>query len=256
MRIALAALAALAAVVFASPSPAQTLPGWPAGQIGRTLVTPIGSPQKVCANSGTTTVSTKTCTTTAGIQSGDLVVISISFYNAGTTAASISSVSDGTNSYTLGVIGTPGTSSTASTALYYCQNCTAVSSGATITVNWGANTFGQVIIAARVSGILTSGSLDKTNTSGTTTNSPSVSTGTLTNGNEIVWCATGGYNLTGFTEDSGNSFTNIDNIATGSQFLGTLSYRIVTSTASITCAPTTTGAAGSTPIVVGTFKGN
>jgi hypothetical protein len=212
----------------------------------------IGTPASIgTAISGTTTVSTKTFTTNANIVAGDLVVVAIGYYNSGTSPVAISSVTDGTNSYTQALSVTPSGSSPATIALYYKENATAVGSGASLVVTWGSNTFAQGIVAARVTGIASASSLDVTQSATTGTNSPTVASGTLNSASEIIFGFLGGYNTSTYTEDG--TFTNIGQVAPNGDN-ASLAYQIVSATGSVTYAPTTTGGISFSPIGLATFK--
>lgn len=212
----------------------------------------IGTPTLLGSVGGTTSVSSKTFTTVAAIPAGALSVILVNYYNSGASSVAVTSVSDGTNTYTQAVFISQGSSTPSAGSLYYCNNCLAVGSGATVTVTWAGNTAGQAIIGAVVTGIASSSSLDKTASAATATNTPTVSTGTLSVSNEIVFGLVSGYNYTASTEDA--TFTNIANIYPN-QLIGTLGYKIVSSTGSVTYSPILVGGAIYTPIAVATFQG-
>lgn len=214
----------------------------------------IGTPSSLgTAISGTTSVSSKVFTTNAAITAGNLAVVAIGWYNGGSSVVAISSVSDGTNTYTAAVTASSSGSTPSSIALYYCKNAAAVASSASITVTWASNVLAQGIIAYQVSGVDKTGPLDKTATyTSPATTTPSVSTGTLSQANEIIFGCAGGYNITSYTESSG--FTSLASVFPNSDAT-TLSYDTVTSTTSVTYAPTTNAdLTGPTIALVASFK--
>jgi hypothetical protein len=117
---------------------------------------------------------------------------------------SVSSVSDGTNSYSLGRSATWDGTNLELTEVWYKENASAVAAGATITVTFSATTGPgssniNIVGACYITGAATSSSLDKVNsTTATTTTTPaSGSTGALTNAYEIAIGVIGYYRSAG-----------------------------------------------------------
>jgi len=222
--------------------------------LGQTIGPAIGVPASIATTAIWSTAQTvRTLTTTSNIVSGDLVIVAVSYYTG--TGASVSTVSDGTNSYSLGVSARGASGTPAAVELWYKSNASAVGSGATITLTFTSGTAGGNLAAARVTGINTSSPLDKTATDVTTTSTPTVTTAALTQTNEIAFGIQGGYNQTTYTVASG--FTNImSSNNTGQVVLG-LDYKVVASTSAITYQPTSSGGGGpaSMGAAVATFKG-
>lgn len=190
-------------------------------------------------------------TTTAAIAAGDLAFV-VAAFNGAASPRTVTSVSDGTNSYSLAARITNGTDTT---ELWYCENCAAVSSGATITITftgtYGGSGYGTAS-AAKVSGAATSSALDKTATQATSGTAPSVTTAALSQADELLIGVT--YNDDSnptFTEDASFSTIHTTGSAAGSKH--SLSYRIVSSTNAPTYAPTW-GTSGTLSSILATFK--
>lgn len=247
--------AALAALLFASQAAAQGLPfpgpGMPAKPV---IATPTSLGSTVLSASAR---SSATHTTTAAIPAGSLAFVAV-FAPFG-SAKTISSISDGTNSYSSAVTNAYDGSTQLVAAIYYKENASAVSSSATITVTFSGNTLAQptVITAGYTTGIITSSSLDKTN-SGTTsagTAYASGSTGTLTQANEIAIGFIGEYNASvTITEGSGFSTLNNPRQGSGSNFNANLAYQIVSATTALNYQPSTSANTYG-KVLIATFKG-
>jgi hypothetical protein len=187
-------------------------------------------------------------TTSAAIVAGNLVVVAVCI---GGNNRTCTGVSDGTNTYTKALSLCTGAGSCPDVSLWYVQNASALSSGATITAGISGGAPTQIIAAAQVSGVATTSSFDTTGAGasnptasviGTPTASPSVTTGTLSQANEIIFGVTGSETIETYTEDA--NFTNLF----AASFVGhanslSLGYRIVSSTAPVTFAPTLSASA-------------
>jgi hypothetical protein len=214
----------------------------------------IGTPTSFGSGSTGSNANHLTFTTTANIVAGNLLVIAISAsaYDESQTGV-VSSISDGTNSYTKGITGDANNSGDFVDAeIWYCQNASAVSSGATVTIDFTASVSGVypgiVARGVQVSGVATTGAFDSASAVSSTpsgaTNSPSVTSGTLSVANEIVFgvvCTQFGT----FTEASG--WTTIDKTTTGGYTAIDFAYKIVSATTAQTYNPTITN---STPYYV------
>jgi hypothetical protein len=197
----------------------------------------IGTPTSLgTAIAGTTAASSKVFTTNAAIVAGDLVVVAIGWYSSGGFTVSGVVDSGSTNSYVSAVSVSSGGGIPSGVALYYVKNATALASGGTITVTWSGSVASQSIMAYRVTGIDTVSPLDKTSTAASASGGDlSVATGTLGQANEIIFGAAGGYNVGTYTESSG--FTSLAQNSPSGNLLA-LAYDIVSSTSSVTYAPT------------------
>lgn len=217
----------------------------------------IGTPTSIGVNSFTGTVSGSsiTFTTSAAIVAGNLAIIIIALGSNSTPT--VSSVSDGTNSYTKAV-GLNNGGNTVDCEIWYKENAAAVNSGATVTATLSAGmsggSEGWVIQGYQASGVATASSLDKTATSATNSTTPSVSSGTLTQADEILFGASYNNNSSRtYTEASG--FTNLlTPLGAIGKSLG-IGYKIVSSTASVSYAPTWDVSAGiSMATILASFK--
>jgi hypothetical protein len=196
-------------------------------------------------------------TTTNAIPAGSLAVVCVQAIFA--AAQTISSISDGTNTYTSAVTNAWDASTQLVDAIYYKENAAAVSSGATITVTFSANTLAQptILNAGYVTGIQTASSLDKTN-SGITSNSTvyaSGSTGTLSQADEVAFGFLGDYNAN-ISQGEGAGFTAINTTSQGSGgfFNSRFSYQIVAATTALNYQPSTTLPTFGKALIA-TFKG-
>lgn len=246
---------ALAALFFVSQAAAQGLPfpgpGMPAKPV-------IGTPASLGSGQSSSS-TTVTMTTSADIPAGSLVVVGVSF-NKGSSIA-VSSVSDGTNSYTLARTSTWNAGPGRVLELWYKQNASAVSSGATITAtaNTSSSSNLNMICAAYVTGVQTSSSLDAVNS---TVYSPgtayaSGSTGTLAQANEIAFGLAGGYTAASATVvTEGSGFTQIveRQQGSGSQEFIHLARQIVSATTALNYQPSLSVTAYGASII-STFKG-
>ncbi len=226
---------------------------------------PIGTPTLVGKFTSAAGTNVSTCVTpiTNAIVAGDLVVNAVQIPSG--TLRTVSSMSDGTNTYTLGVAIDDGANFRLE--IWYKENATAVASG-NITATLSGTTSGSNGIAceaAQVSGVLTSSSLDKTATQSANTLTPTVTTATLSTANQIGFGVSytsvtigGTYTqATGFTSITSPAtinITGIDGSARGNVGWG---YRIQTaSTTAMTFAPIWVGASSTTETAIATFKGN
>jgi hypothetical protein len=201
---------------------------------GRSAVAAIGTPTLVGSGTNATSTSTLTFTTSATIVAENLVVIAIGY---GSLAATISAISDGTNSYTKAY--SQGESGVGNSQLWYCANAQAVSSGATVTVTGNTSVAaGKFVgVVAQVSGVAASSALDSAgNTNAGSSSTPSVATGTLAQASEIIFGVFGfSSSLTYATEAPG--FTNLYNNVLGTTPPLALDYQIVSSNTAVTYAP-------------------
>ena len=220
---------------------------------------PIGTPTSLGSfRSSNNPTSSNTFTTSTNLPGGACAFVWFAGGGNSSQAFHVSSVSDGTNTYSqaYGIQNTSGAN--IDVELWIAPNCLAVSSGATITVSLSASPGGSGsgcnIGAFYVTG-LASIPTDKTANSLSNTATPSVTTGTLSQANEIVFGSSFNEDATpSYTESSG--FTNLfASIASAGQ-AAALSYQIVSSTSSVTYAPTwsATGIVSVTTIIV-SFEG-
>lgn len=256
MKLFLAALFALwTHVAFAQGGPIFPGPG-------NTSAAPpvIGTPVSLGCALGVAASSSVTLTTTAAIPLGALVVVGVQV--GFSTSQAISSVSDGTNTYSAAVSASWDATGALGTGLWQKPNAAAVSSSASLTATFSAAAVGgtnvPVICAAYVTGIQATTPLDKTNFGkfepGTAY--ASGSTGTLSQVNEIAFGFVGAsQNCTSVTEGSG--FTTISPSpklqGAGNQWCGNLAYRMPAVTTAQNYQPTLTSSFGAA--LIATFKG-
>lgn len=202
----------------------------------------IGTPVAIGTPNALASGSSVGLTISSAINSGDLACVALAWNSSNT----LSSVSDGTNTYT------PVLVSAVSIGHYTiaCKiNATAKASG-TITATFSGNVSQPIIGGMHVSGVT---ALDISVASTTQTTTPSVATGTLSSAPQILFGGIGGFNATGFTEDP--AFTNIFATQQGSsQVWATLGWRKVVSTASTNYSPTLTATLGNMNYGVVSFK--
>jgi hypothetical protein len=180
--------------------------------------------------------------TSANIVAGDTVIVATSA--VGPPLRSVTSVTDGTNTYSM-VVGQQSVDT--DVEMWACQNCLAVASGATLTVNY-SGTASIDVMAARIPGLVAA-SVDKTAGAA----GISATTATLSQTNEI---AIGTFqSFSPATEGTG--FTSIPPAILHNTFnpnYQTFGYQIVNSTAAVTytAAPNS----GRPIAVIATFKGH
>lgn len=248
--------AALAALLFVAPAPAQVSipfpgPGMPAKPV---IATPTSLGSTVLSASAR---SSATHTTTAAIPAGSTAFVAV--FAAFSSAQTISSISDGTNSYSSAVTNAYDASTQLVAAIYYKENASAVSSSATITVTFSGNTIAQptVITAGYTTGLITSSSLDKTNSGATSAGTAYASgtTGALTQANEIAIGFIGEYNAS-VTITEGSGFTTLNNPRQGSgaNYNANLAYQIVSATTALNYQPSTSANTYGKALIA-TFKG-
>jgi hypothetical protein len=217
---------------------------------------PIGTPTSIGSNSNTGNVTSITITTSAAIVAGNLAIVGVAFYNG--NVVTISSVSDGTNTYSQALFVTDATTNLTS-ALWYKANAAAVSSGASLVITFSfivSNSFGGVFAAAaQVSGIAMSSPLDSAGATGTaeSVSSISVTTGTLAQASEILF-GVSNVRTTGTTITDG--YTNLYNSGVNAnEYAGILGYKIVSSTAAVTYNPSANSSTTYWASVNAPFKG-
>lgn len=134
-------------------------------------------------------------------------------------------------------------------ALWYKENATACASGQTLTGTSSVGTANRTIAAVYVTGIIASGSLDKSANGTSGSGVPSIATGTMAQANEIIIGATTSNGT--ITASSSAAFTQS---LTATPPNSDMEYRIVAATTTQNFAPTT--ASSGAGVVLGTFKGN
>ena len=165
------------------------------------------------------------------IVAGDLVVVSIGHLTASGTT--VTSVSDGTNTYTRATTGTDSTAQEAE--LWYKINASAVTNP-TITANLSGSAANRVIGAVRVAGGLTTLDVAPAGAGFTASTSPTVSTGTLaTSTAEIVIGFL--YVATAPTVTEGSGFTQIYN-ENANTATNHLAFQVTTATTTVAYSPT------------------
>lgn len=210
----------------------------------------IGTPVSLGTNTSTGVQSSNQLTTTAAIPAGAFAFAVVEI-NSNAAIPTVASLSDGTNSYSKVVGITP--TGNIDWELWACPNCAAVGSSATLKATWSGSNGGagaaHSIQAGYVTGLITAPN-DTSVADSTHTATPSVSSGTLAQAVEIaIGCAYGETTL--LTDGAG--FTNLSNTSQSGNVCR-LSYQVVSSTASVTFAPTWSGAANQN-VLLATFKG-
>lgn len=161
------------------------------------------------------------------IVTGDLLIVIVSH---GTSTATVTSVTDGTNTYVRATSGTQSTNQEAE--LWYCINATGITAP-TLTATFSASVANRLLGLIRVPG--GSPALDVAPAGvGSSSASPTVSTGVLASTFEIIF---GFLNVNGSpTLTEGPGFTTL---LTDLNFgINQVAYQVVTSTASVAYSPT------------------
>jgi len=219
----------------------------------------IGTPVSIGSSISTPVIkSSWTLTTTATVPASALIVVCTQ--HAFGSAQTITSITDGGfNTYTNAVTNAFDASTQLISACYYKENANQLAAGSIITVTLSANTLAQpsILNAAYVTGVIGSGSLDKTN-SGLTSNGTAYASGTtgvLAQANEIAIGFVGMYNGNA-TITEGAGFTNINTTAqgSGSFYQSRMSRQIVAATTALNYQPSASlNTFGKT--LIATFKG-
>lgn len=198
----------------------------------------LGTPTSIGTRrvAGTTTV---VLTTTASVPAGAMIFVLAATPNGDTVAISSCADSVG-NTYTAGTSYTPGGSTAARIRPFWVPNATALGSGGTITVTCSGTGEVKYLSACYVTGADTTTPLsDEGPGQGLGLSSTSISTGTLSNANCVVFGIIAGDSLNNGAFSSGTGFTTgVDN-AGGTRSV--ISYKLVTSTASVTYNPSWVG---------------
>jgi hypothetical protein len=178
--------------------------------------------------------------TSITITAGDLVVVGIANYN-GTNNATISTVSDGTNTYTLAKSQLGAGAGTVN--IYYKANASAITGG-TITVTMsGAIGAGDAVIGAvaQVSGVLTVSPYDSAGATGSQSSSTgaiSLASGTLAQATEVAFGASFQEPSTATWTQTG-SFTKLFSGGdAGNNAVLVFSYLVTASTSAVTFSGT------------------
>ncbi len=188
------------------------------------------------ASTGSIAVSTS-----VDILAGDTVVVAVGY--GAVNVGSVSSVSDGTNTYTLIAdtdVGGDGSTINGWMSMFYAYNCAAVTNP-TITATLSANRQDRFIAACRIAGATLTDPLDASDAANTGSDTtPSIATGTLVRAYQAIigflW-ANGNPTI---TEDG--DFTNLALATTSNNNkTGNLAYYIVNSTSSVSYDPTRSG---------------
>jgi hypothetical protein len=218
----------------------------------------IGTPTSAGSGGATTSVASLAFTTTAALVAGNHVVVAIAMKSS--AGASVSSVSDGTNSYTQAAFKVSTNGTVDRVELWYKENAAAVSSGATLTITLsaalGATNPGINAGIVQLSGMLTASSLDSAaignafNNSGTTL---TATTGTLATNNEIVFGVLTQGAGSAYTESA--TFTNIfADVGGANRGALSLGYDIVSATTAVGYTPSVATLTGLAAIAA-PFKG-
>ena len=241
-------LLAWATFAFAQIGP---LPG-----MGPLLISsPIGTPGSLGTAGSISSSTTQTLTTTANINSGDLALVCVTSTSS-TASYTLSSLSDGTNSYSKATSIYFNGTQKLRLDLWYAPNAAAVSSGATITATFSAAVSEIAMTAWHVSGLIAS-PLDKVNSAAgaTLSTTATTSTGTLSYPNEIVAGCAGSLLSTTATYTVPSGFANINQIIENTNSFNGSDYDTVLGTGSVTYNPIWS-VNGDPMAIVATFEGN
>jgi len=211
----------------------------------------IGTPRSLGSASQSGSGNTTTViTTTAAINAGDVVVVF--FADSSNSLTQVSGIGDGSaNSYVLVVKENGG--SLSNVEMWGVANSAPLPVGTSITITHGltvasdANAAGAVAI----SGLLRSAPVDVTNKVASTAN-PSLSTGTLSQANEIVL---GASVRAGFSYGGAAGFSSLFDVNVPSGTTLAADYVIVASTASVAYTPMWSGGLVQTATIVASLKG-
>jgi hypothetical protein len=222
----------------------------------RNLTPIIGNPQSLGATStGSTTGTSYSSAYTNNVLSGDLL-LACSWVGAVSGSISTTGVSDGTNSYT-SIIGANYLTAV-NVSLWYKANASAVSSGTNLTASYSATNNAAMLLAFRISGLVTS-PLDKDSANqASSTTTVSTSTGTLAKANEFVaGCSSSSNNISN-TYSGASGFTGVNSVGQGvvNGVITSLDGKIVSATTSVTYSPTWSISQSAVAAIVASFKGN
>jgi hypothetical protein len=178
----------------------------------------IGIPSLVVSATFAANVSSKAYTTTADIKAGSLVVIAHALNS--TNSVTVSSISDGTNTYTKA---TSATSTLTDNEIWYKSNAAFVASGGSITVTFSATTGnaadGGGIIAAQVSGVVPISAIDQVGTNTSTSGATlTVTVPAIGSAKEIIFGAGASSGSTTYNPSAG--YANVTSNQTGNVLLG------------------------------------
>jgi len=191
---------------------------------------PIGTPTTIGNAFNANNTAVVNITTTAAIVAGDTVVVLV---NIGGGSLSVTSVSDGTNTYTKAF---RVTNTTAAGELWYCVAAAGVAVSSTLAVNLSGTSGTATVLAnaCQVSGV---GIYDSTNSASQSASgsSGSVTTGALLTAPAIVFGCLALFN-TGYTGAAG--FTTINNFVPFSSSAVLAYEQIAAGTAPVTYTPT------------------
>lgn len=190
----------------------------------------ISAPVLVGTVASPSTTTPLSMTTTAAIPATAAIIVV-----TGSAVDTASSVSDGTNTYTA-LSNYAGTS--AKLRVFYCANSAGLSSGSTVTVTWSNALTNHYQAVFYISNANTVAPIDALANSSVTSATPSLATGALGLADEVVigffWAQSSGSEV--WTEATG--FTNMFEETVAGEAKFRAAYQVVSSTASVTYAPT------------------
>lgn len=192
------------------------------------------------------------------VSNGDTLIACLAFQNAGAASAN-TSMSDGTNSYTLVESATFGSGNFLN--IWIKPNASAVNSGTALTggLNGAMNGTNAIMMGAwRVAGVISSSPVDAINQGkATSVNNVSIATGTLAQKNEIVGGCGETFSGSASAYSGASGFSNVlSQNATGSAlYILGMDYVVVSATTSVTYDPTF-NSTGDVYAVLATMKGH
>lgn len=217
----------------------------------------IGKPTLYASLSTTSAgESAQAVVTNAALAAGNLAVVGV--YTNNSNGATVSSITDGTNSYTKAVSTQNG--GFTDTEIWYVLNPSGVSSGATMTValSTASGNISISIYAAQVTGMANANlALDKTGTGqASSTSVVTATTSSLSFPNELA-VGVGGAFGTATSYSGASGFTNLVNSTfSGGQIgVSAFDYLIVNTSAALTYAPTFNTTATRLACCIATFPG-
>lgn len=213
----------------------------------------IGTPVALGSASNTATGTSVALTTTGSSPAGASILCAVTVNNG---AAVLSSVTDSAgNTYAVDITRNRGGSSPY-VAIASCHNAAALAAGGTITATFTASlTQAKTVVAQSVTGLATSGTLDRTGSnSGTAANTwTSGTTGTLAQADEILLSVA--MNSGGRTNTPATNWTELADALDADSVAYVVQYRIVSATTALDEGGTLSGSANYSAAVA-TYKGS
>lgn len=196
----------------------------------------LGTPVSLGTGNTAATVSASVVITTlVDAPAGSTIYVASGVMTGAGTPATI--VDSALNTYTLS--GTCSTLNSQRMCGWYTVLGSQLNAGSLITITWSTATGEKFAAAASVTGTAPSSVVDQHATASNTARPVTVTTGTLSQANEIAFAFLQVVNpVVTFTESTSNAFTSISNVAGTGGRKAWFSYRITSATTAVTWAPT------------------